>query len=314
MHHSFRHQAGATVNNHGSNTICVQFCGEGSFILAIDSKPQLNETPIDAPHVSLHMAVHNTRDFITTAVKSIFAQTFRSFDLTLWDDGSTDGSFEMAEQLARTFPTLKVLRSTHQGVAASLRAAIATSRGSYIGSVDSDDMLAPTALEETVQFLDENPHVGVVYTDHYETNEAGTKAVLSNLTKIPYSRDRLLMDFMTFHFRLMRRSAYDACGGFDPSLTCAVDYDLCLRLSEVASFAHLPKPLYYYRRRRGSITQSRRVEQINASTDAVRRAIQRRKLDVELHVELISKFFLVRPTPASLDTAVPPDAKGRTTT
>ena len=64
---------------------------------------------------------------------------------------------------------------------------------------------------------------------------------------IPYSQEGLLVNFMTFHFRLMRRCIYDRVGGVNASFTgSAYDYDLCLRLSEVAQVAQVKQPLYFY--------------------------------------------------------------------
>ncbi len=243
--------------------------------------------------VSLHIAVHNTERHVEQPVRSVLQQTYRDFDLVLWDDGSTDGSPEILRRLAAADRRVRVLGGEHRGVLAAHAGAVAAGRGEYLGWVDSDDLLGPTALAETVAALDQQPEVGVVYTDHYEMEESGQRIRPSERSKIPYSKDRLLVDFMTFHFRLLRRSAYEAAGGLDPLQPCAVeDYDLCLRLSEHTEFLHLAKPLYYYRLRPTSFSQAHRLEQIEASAEAVRRALVRRGLadHYELTVELQARF------------------------
>jgi len=113
--------------------------------------------------------------------------------------------------------------------------------------VDSDDALAPTAVEETAAVLDHEPSVGMVYTDHVMVDESGRLLGLGARCAIPYSKDRLLVDFMTFAFRLLRRGVYDAAGGVEESFATAHDYDFCLRVSEVAQIRHLARPLYAYR-------------------------------------------------------------------
>jgi hypothetical protein len=112
--------------------------------------------------------------------------------------------------------------------------------------------------------------------------------------RIPYSKDRLLLDFMTFHFRLIRRSVFDQVGGIDERSAYIEDYDLCLRLSEVTTVHHLQKPLYYYRQHDESICNQKRVAQIFGSRDAISRAIERQGLShkYDIEVQIIGRFFL----------------------
>jgi glycosyltransferase involved in cell wall biosynthesis len=241
------------------------------------------------------MTVFNTAKYVAQAVKSILNQTYRDFDLVIWDDGSTDDSLTIVRKIAEGDPRVRVRGGKHIGILAAHAEAIKVSKGDLIGWIDSDDLLEKTALAQTVAALDANPNAGVVYTDHYEITEDGKRARISQRTKVPYSKDRLLVEFMTFHFRLIRRSTFEAAGGFDPTQPCAAeDYDLCLRLSEVTNFIHLPKPLYFYRLRQHSFSQSHRIAQIEASAAAVRRALARRGMadTHELGVEIQSRFMV----------------------
>ena len=97
-------------------------------------------------------------------------------------------------------------------------AARVASAGKYFGWVDSDDGIAPTALAETAALLDaREPEVGMAYTDYLVMDVDGKIKGPGTRTRIPYSRERLLIDFMTFHFRLMRRETFDAVGMLDES-------------------------------------------------------------------------------------------------
>jgi hypothetical protein len=106
-------------------------------------------------------------------------------------------------------------------------------------------LLAPTALEETAAVLDVQPEIRVVYTDYLRINEKTQVKGLGHRSQIPYSPDRLLVDFMTFHFRLFKQELYDRIAGINSEFNRAEDYDFCLRLSEITQFYHLKKPLYY---------------------------------------------------------------------
>ena len=136
----------------------------------------------------------------------------------------------------------------------------------------------------------------MVYTNYLTMSLAGQPIGPGSRTKIPYSKDRLLIDFMTFHFRLMRREAFDRVGGMDPSFDSAEDYDLCLKLSEMTTIEHLPRPLYLYRVHKGSVSSEQRLRQIMSSKEAIARALVRRGLDTQydIDVELVGRFSLKR--------------------
>jgi filamentous hemagglutinin family protein len=228
--------------------------------------------------ISIVMTTYNQERYLSAAIASILAQTRRDFELLVWDDGSTDGSVEVARHYAHQDERVRVVATQNRGRGLALKGAIAHTTGAYIGWVDHDDLLAPTALEETAIVLDAHPEVGLVYTDYMVIDESGKVTDYGQRCRIPYSKDRLLIDFMTFHFRLIRRSAFERAGGIDEAFEYIEDYDLCLRLSEVTQVRHVQKPLYYYRVHPESISQQKGQEQIVLSCQAIARALERRGL------------------------------------
>ena len=248
------------------------------------------------PTVSLSIPAWNRGKYISAAIGSVLRQTYRDFELVVFDDGSSDDTVAVARRAAGDDPRVRIFTGPHVGVAHANNAAAKHCTGKYHGWLDSDDAIAPTTLEETVAFLDANPSVGVVYTDCVTMDEAGNVKGVDKRSQIPYSKDRLLVDFMTFQFRLMRRAVFDQVGGLDESFDAAPDYDLCLRLSEVTQFAHLPRPLYLYRMHDDTISINGRLNQINKSREAIARALKRRGMDDEyqIDVELIGRFKLKR--------------------
>jgi glycosyltransferase involved in cell wall biosynthesis len=250
--------------------------------------------PRSAPAVSIAIAAYNRETYIAAAVGSVLGQTYSDFELIVQDDGSSDRTVETARQRSAEDPRVRVVAGPHRGVAATLNAAFAEARGKYFGWIDSDDALAPTALAETAAYLDAHPDAGVVYTQYLTTDEHGIVRGLGKRTDVPYSKERLLVDFMTFQFRLMRREVFEAAGGLDERIQCSEDYDFCLRVSEIVSFHHLARPLYLYRIHDRSISSQNRLAQIESSSASIRRALTRRGLDreYELRVELVGKFSL----------------------
>jgi glycosyltransferase involved in cell wall biosynthesis len=245
--------------------------------------------------ISLVMTVYNRERYLGNAIKSILRQTRGDFELLVWDHGSTDRSVEIARHYAQIDPRIRFIAAGRDiDRVILLHKAHAEAIGTYVACVDSDDILAPTALEATTAILDTRPEIGVVYTDYQVIDENNKIKGLGNRCRIPYSKERLLIDFMTFHFRILRRSLYNQIGGFDYTIPSAEDYDLCLKLSEITEFYHLQQSLYYYRQHAASVSSQNRLEQIESAHQAIARAIERRGMSDshEVSVELVGRFSL----------------------
>ncbi|MDZ7956004.1 CHAT domain-containing protein [Nostoc sp. DedQUE09] len=250
-----------------------------------------------SPLISIVIVNYNRESYLKEAIASVLAQTWQNFELLIWDNGSTDGSVAIARAYAQKDGRVRVVEADNQGVAAACKAAIAQTKGTYIGILDSDDILASTALAQTATVLNSHPETGFVYTDYLNIDPNGKVIGYGHRCDIPYSQSGLLVDFMTFHFRLMRRSVYDRVGGVNELFSCcAYDYDLCLRLSEVAQVRRVKEPLYFYRNHSQSMSLTRRTEQILWSQKAIAQALWRRGLadKLQIDVELPTSRFILR--------------------
>ncbi|MEH2266893.1 MAG: CHAT domain-containing protein [Nostoc sp.] len=250
-----------------------------------------------SPLISIVIVNYNRESYLQEAIASVLAQTWQDFELLIWDDGSTDTSVAIANNYAQQDGRVRIVQAHHQGVAAACKAAIAQTSGTYIGIVDSDDILAPTALAQTATVLNRYPETGFVYTDYLNIDQEGKVLGYGHRCDIPYSPEGLLVNFMTFHFRLMRRSVYDRIGGVNTFFAgSAYDYDLCLRLSEVTQVRQLKQPLYFYRNHSQSISVTRKKEQILWSRQAIAQALWRRGLGdkLQIDVELPTGRFILR--------------------
>lgn len=248
--------------------------------------------------VSIVMTVYNRQQYLEDAIKSVLFSDYDDFELIIWDDGSTDNSVAIATNLARQDKRIKLIAASHKGRGLALQQAIEATQGNFLGFVDSDDKLHPSAIAETINYLESYEDVGMVYTDCLLIDESDKILGLDRRCHIPYSPQRLLIDFMTFHFRLFRRHIYDVVGGFNPLLESVEDYDLCLRFSEVTKIQQLKKPLYYYRYHEDSFSGVQSLKQAYFAELAVKQALMRRGLvdSLELKVQAQPKFFLRRKT------------------
>ncbi len=229
------------------------------------------------PLVSIAVPVFNTARFLPAALDSLLAQDHVHWEGLLWDDGATDGSAAIATDYARRDPRFRLLgNGRNNGIGIALASAMRDARGDYLGVLDGDDLLEPDALSAMLAFMQAQPQLGMAYSQYLEIDEDDAVLGLGGRFRTPYSPHRLLLEFMTYHLRLIRAEAYHALGGFDPSMDVSADYDLCLRLSERFPIAHLETPLYRYRVRRHSVSQSNRLQQVQSAFAAAQRAVQRR--------------------------------------
>lgn len=239
------------------------------------------------PKVSLVMPVFNTRRYVGEAVASVLAQRWRDWELIVWDDGSDDGAGDAARHAAGDDPRIRLFRSdANHGTTYTLNQAFAKAQGTYFGVIDSDDRLHPDALRQTVAHLDRRPKIGLVYTRYRVMDERGNPGLVGTRCRISYDPNRLLLDFMVYHFRLFRRRWFEHVGGFDESYRYAQDYEFCLRMSEVTPIRQVPRVLYDYRVHDRSVSLSRRSEQRECARLAIDAALVRRGMANHFHVEV----------------------------
>jgi glycosyltransferase involved in cell wall biosynthesis len=119
------------------------------------------------PHISIIIPFFNAEKFIGDAIESVLAQTNEQWELLLVDDGSTDGSTELALQYAKDHPQ-KVRYLQHEnhrnrGACASRNLGVIESRGEFIALLDADDVWFPRKLEQQAALLASHPDAGMVY-------------------------------------------------------------------------------------------------------------------------------------------------------
>ncbi len=117
--------------------------------------------------VSVVISFLNAERFLAETIESVFGQTFRSWELLLVDDGSTDGSTRIARAYAEQHPqALRYIEHDghcNRGLPVSRNLGIANASGEFVATLDADDVWLPTKLERQVALMDAHPEADLVY-------------------------------------------------------------------------------------------------------------------------------------------------------
>jgi glycosyltransferase involved in cell wall biosynthesis len=117
--------------------------------------------------ISVITIFFNAEKYMAEAVESVLAQTYRNWELLLVDDGSTDGSTEIAMEYVKQFPDKirYVQHENHQnrGMSATRNLGVSNAKGKYIAFLDSDDVWLPHKLEQQLKILQTHPEAVMVY-------------------------------------------------------------------------------------------------------------------------------------------------------
>ncbi len=116
------------------------------------------------PRVSVGLPVYNGQAYLAEAIESVLGQTFTDFELIVSDNGSSDGTREIAERYAARDPRVRYVRSdTNRGAAWNYRRAFELARGEFFRWAPADDRFAPDSIAVCVAALDANPDAVLCY-------------------------------------------------------------------------------------------------------------------------------------------------------
>lgn len=111
--------------------------------------------------VSVIIPMYNRQEYIEECISSVLSQTYKSLEIILIDDGSTDRTVEICNELKDKFSNIRLALINHAGVSAARNKGIDLSRGKYLFFLDSDDIIHPRLIETLVTGLvQENADIG----------------------------------------------------------------------------------------------------------------------------------------------------------
>lgn len=179
------------------------------------------------------MGIYNCADTLPEAVESILAQTFSDWELILCDDGSSDGTFRVAEEYRKRYPEQIILlrNERNMGLNHTLNRCLERAEGEYIARMDGDDVSLPERLKQETAFLDENPDYAIVSSPMIYFDERGEWG-RGTACERPQPMDFAAGTPFCHAPCMVRRQALQAVGGYstDRRTLRAEDYHLWFRL------------------------------------------------------------------------------------
>jgi glycosyltransferase involved in cell wall biosynthesis len=215
------------------------------------------------PLISVLLPCYNVATFLRIAIRSILDQTLADFEIIAIDDGSSDGSHAVLQELAKTDPRLKVFRQQNAGIVAALNRALKEARGHYLARMDGDDISYPERFARQVALLDERKDLAVVGCGYHLIDQEGhllaTRKVRADLPQTDIFQPMPVLGTVCHPTAMMRREVLEQVGGYRDVFRFAEDLDLWCRIGEIGNIGNVTDPLFAWRRhlKRTSIIQIR---------------------------------------------------------
>lgn len=217
--------------------------------------------------ISIVVPVYNSARWLDACIRSICRQSVSDWELILVDDGSTDGSAEIARRWEEHDPRIRAFRKANGGVSSARNFGIDRARGELLMFVDSDDLCSPLLLESLSGAMTPACGLAVCTVRRFRREEEipEAKALPALPLTSPGAIFARLEDGGMLHppyARLYRTEIIRANGiRFDEGLSLGEDLLFNLDyLRHVSSASALPAPLYFYRDTDGSLSKTIRAD------------------------------------------------------
>lgn len=221
---------------------------------------------MNQPLVSIIVPVYNAEIYLGPCLESLRSQTWPDLEIILVNDGSTDGSGQLCAAAARVDGRIRFLDRPNGGVSAARNAALAAAKGDYLQFSDSDDLLTPDATETLVRAAQVTGADLVI--SHFFRVDGEKQAQRGHikgerlLTRQEFAQEMVKAPANYYYGalwnKLYRRSIVEKQGlRFAEDVTWSEDFLFNLEyIRHVRLVAAVPKPLYYYHKRPGSLITS----------------------------------------------------------
>lgn len=247
---------------------------------------------MNVARVSIIMGIYNCASTLSEAIDSLIDQTYSEWKLIMCDDGSTDGTFQIAARYRDEYPDKIVLikNESNKGLNYTLNHCLEFADTEYIARMDGDDISLPSRLKVEIEFLDSHPEYAIVSSPMIYFDEHGEwDRGIGNGEVNP--RNAAKGTPLCHAPCMVRKDAYDGVGGYsvDKRLLRVEDYDLWIKmLAKGYKGYNLKNPLYMMRDDRNATSRRKYKYRLNE-------ARVRQKAIRELNLSPKNYVYVLRP-------------------
>lgn len=194
--------------------------------------------------ISVIIPCYNHGGYLPRAIESILSQTYKNVEIIVVDDGSSDNT----KEVTASFPHVKYVHQTNQGLSAARNTGIDNSTGKYLLFLDADDWLAVDALNKNYILISQHPEVAFVSGGHIKINDKG-KVLEEVRDEIPSNHylHFLQGNYIGMHATVLyARWIFDEFR-YDTTLRACEDYDLYMKIARKYPVLHQTDVTAYYR-------------------------------------------------------------------
>jgi glycosyltransferase involved in cell wall biosynthesis len=219
---------------------------------------------VSTPTISIVTSVHNGAPYLKVSLESVLAQSGVDFEVVAVDDGSTDGSLQLLNEVAARNARVRVFSQPHAGLTYALIRGCHEAYGRFIARHDIDDRSLPGRLAALHACLEADATVVAVSS---WARVIGPRDELLGEARWATEPRQATLDLQAgaaapYHGTVMfRADAYRTAGGYRPQFRFAQDWDLWLRLVEIGQMAFVPAFLYELRVHDAATSAKRRPQQ-----------------------------------------------------
>ena len=196
--------------------------------------------------VTIGLPFYNDRLTLELAIKSVFAQTYKNWELILVDDGSTDGSLNIARKI--TDKRVRIISDgKNKGLIFRLNQIASLAKGKYLARMDADDLMQPTRIERQVEYLENNPEVDLVDTGTYSVYRNETPKGKRGLNDITTDAKEVIKHALLLHASVTGKTSWFVRNPYDEEYVRGEDYELWCRTFKYSKFRRIKEPLYIVR-------------------------------------------------------------------
>ena len=207
--------------------------------------------------VSVIINCHNSEKYLKKTIISVLDQTYKDFELIIFDNNSKDSTKEIVETFKDSrIKYFSTVTKYDLGMAREL--AVKNAKNSWISFIDSDDLWLSNKLYEQVEYIKKNSEVGLVYTDYIYINEHDIELKKKSYTEYYKSLtiEKLIKkNFICFSSIIFNKEKIRSNNTFNKILKNSEDFDLILKIAKYESFGFIKKKLVKYRLHQNNLTK-----------------------------------------------------------